>query len=175
MYGSSASIFPKLDSTVALKWQNSAIMTTAKPGRTDWKQIAAVLYGLPYVFIGVKHFVDPVWFEPIVPAVIGSPRFWVLASGVFEVGLGVAVMLPRARKVAALGLMAMLVALYWANLNMWLNDIEIGGIQLSNTGHIIRGLVQALLIAIAAWLGGIGPFHSRKQGSDLREGDPPGL
>jgi len=140
------------------------------PRRSDWKQVTAVLYGLPYVLIGVKHFIDPTWFEPIVPEVIGSPRFWVLASGVVEVGLGLAIMIPRTRRLAALGLAAMLVALYWANLNMWLNDIEVGGIRLSNTGHVIRGLVQALLIAIAMWLGSLGPFRTRARADPAPDG-----
>ncbi|HCP45217.1 MAG TPA: hypothetical protein DIU15_04205 [Deltaproteobacteria bacterium] len=125
------------------------------------KQVAAVLYGLPFVVIGIQHFLDPSWFEPIVPEVLGSPRFWVLVSGVPEVGLGLAIMFPRSRKLAAMGIVAMLVVLYWANLNMWIHDIEIGGVRLSNTGHIIRGLVQALLIAVALWLGAIGPFRSQ--------------
>ena len=94
--------------------------------------IIAVIYGVPFIWIGVKHFIDPEWFEPIVPEILGSARFWVYASGAFEILLGIGIILPQYRSEAALGMALMLVALYWANLNMWINDIPIGGNTFSN-------------------------------------------
>jgi len=52
----------------------------------------------------------------------------------------------------------MLVVLYWANLNMWINDIPIGGTRLSTKGHLIRGIIQMALIAVALWIGEWYPF-----------------
>lgn len=112
----------------------------------------AVLFGLPFVVIGIQHFLDPAWFEPIVPKILGNPTFWVIVSGIPEVGLGIAIMIPKTRKWAAMGLAALLVVLYWANLNMWLNDIEIGGESFGTTGHILRGIGQVAMIATALWI-----------------------
>lgn len=134
------------------------------------KKIVAIIYGIPFIWIGIQHFTDPIWFEPIVPDVLGNARFWVLISGVFEIGIGLAIMIPRFRKIASLCMVAMLVTLYWANLNMWINDIPIGtgneeifvSIQidgkLTSIGHIFRGFIQAFLIFIALWLGELKPF-----------------
>ena len=47
----------------------------------------------------------------------------------------------------------MLLALYWANLNMWLNDIPLNGVQYSTGWHIGRLIVQGFLILLLAWLG----------------------
>jgi uncharacterized membrane protein len=44
--------------------------------------------------------------------------------------------------------------LYWANLNMWVNDIPLNGRVYENHWHILRGAGQILLILISLWLGG---------------------
>jgi len=33
--------------------------------------IGSFIFGLPFVIIGIDHFVDPVWYEPIVPKILG--------------------------------------------------------------------------------------------------------
>ncbi len=119
------------------------------------ENLVAVPYGLWFVWVGVQHFQDPEWFEPIVPRVLGNPRFWVYLSGAFEVVLGLGVALPWFRREAALGISLMLVVLYWANLNMWINDIPLSGRTYANHWHALRGLGQVVLISIALWLGGL--------------------
>ena len=52
------------------------------------KRWISIVYGLPYVWVGIGHFVDPDIFVPIVPDIIGVPFFWVYLSGVFEIVLG---------------------------------------------------------------------------------------
>ena len=46
------------------------------------KTLVAVILGVPFIFIGVEHFLRPELFDVIVPAYLGFPRFWTLASGV---------------------------------------------------------------------------------------------
>ena len=53
----------------------------------------------------------------------------------------------------------MLILIYWANINMWINDIAINGNKLSDEAHIIRGIIQALLILLVLWIGKIKPFN----------------
>ena len=39
----------------------------------DWlEHLVAVPYGLWIAWVGVQHFRDPAWFEPIVPGILGS-------------------------------------------------------------------------------------------------------
>jgi len=64
------------------------------------------------------------------------------------------ILIPRyTRTVASILFICFLILVYWANLNMWINDIAIDGKQLSNIEHIIRGLIQILLILIVMWIG----------------------
>lgn len=118
------------------------------------KHVLSIILGGFFLMVGIQHFTDPIWFEPIVPSILGSPRFWVYASGVFEIGFGIAIIIPKARKWGGLSLAIFLVMLYWANLNMWINDIAIGGNRLSTLGHIARGFAQLLMIGVALWVGG---------------------
>ena len=47
--------------------------------------LVAVPYGLWIAWVGVQHFRDPSWFEPIVPGVIGNARFWVYALSLIHI------------------------------------------------------------------------------------------
>lgn len=116
-------------------------------------QSIPILFGAGFVMVGLRHFQDPAWFEPIVPRILGVPRLWVYFSGLLEIILGLGIMTPKFRPEASILTAMMLVVLYWANLNMWVNDIPIGGSRLSTNGHIIRGLIQALMIWLALWIG----------------------
>ena len=60
---------------------------------------------------------------------------------------------PHRRGHGTSGIAAMLVVLYWANLNIWVNDIPLNGQTYANKWHLLRGLAQILLIGITLWIG----------------------
>ncbi len=115
--------------------------------------ILSLILGLPLIWIGILHFQDPAWFEPIVPDLLGYPTFWVYASGVFEIVLGIGLIIPKTREISGYGIALMLVVLYAANFNMWVNDIAIGGSKFGTNWHIFRATVQILLISVCIWIG----------------------
>ena len=116
------------------------------------RNLIGFFLGMPFIWIGCDHFIRPEIFDLIVPNYLGFPRFWTIASGVFEILLGIGIMLPPCRRSTARFLTVFLVCVYLANLNMWLNDIPFNGTVLSQNGHIIRLLVQLVLICIGLWL-----------------------
>ena len=59
----------------------------------------------------------------------------------------------KSRKIAGRTTSILLIVLYWANINMWINDIPMNGIILSNTGHVLRALAQIGMIIVAAYIG----------------------
>ena len=61
-------------------------------------------------------------------------------------------MIPLSRRLAARLLTLFLFCVYLANLNMWLNDVPFNGNLLSSNGHLIRLLIQIVLISITLWL-----------------------
>ena len=116
-----------------------------------------MIYGLPFVWVGIMHFVNPAIFDPIVPPYLGAPRFWVLATGVTEIGLGLGIMWPRTRRMASRWMILQLALLYLANFHMWWNDVPFDGVSLGPLGHSVRLLIQLLLMAIAASIGELWP------------------
>ena len=113
------------------------------------RQITSVILGISFIWIGIQHFRDPEWFEPIVPSILGNRNFWVYSSGIFEIILGMGSNDPKySENLSFINVYNVIFLLYWANLNMWINDIPIGGSKLSQTGHLIRGLIQFILIIV---------------------------
>jgi len=119
--------------------------------------ITSIMLGIAFLKIGIDHFLDPEWFEPIVPEILGSPRFWVLISGAAEIVIGIMLILPMTRKIGGNSCAILLILLYWANLNMWINDIPIGGQNFEGRWHLLRLFIQILLICIALFIGGFFP------------------
>jgi uncharacterized membrane protein len=83
------------------------------------------LLTINFVAIGVAHFVVPSFFVHIMPPYLPLHYELVLISGVFEIAGGVGVQIPKLRKAAGYGLLALLIAVFPANIHMALN--EIGG------------------------------------------------
>ena len=120
-----------------------------------WSQIrvaTGVILGSWFIYIGIQHFVDPIWFEPIVPEILGWPRFWVWVSGIAEIIVGTLLIFPKTQRIGGLACATLLVILYWANLNMWVNNIAIGGRTYEPHWHIIRLVAQSALIVISVYI-----------------------
>lgn len=74
--------------------------------------------GLSLCGAGIGHFVFADFFFEIMPDWIPFHAFCVYFSGIVEISLGVGLQLPKYRKLAAWGVIALLVAVYPANINM---------------------------------------------------------
>tara|TARA_B100000029_G_scaffold72531_1_gene64314 strand:+ start:189 stop:611 length:423 start_codon:yes stop_codon:yes gene_type:complete len=83
-----------------------------------WRKI--VLFGLAAFFInvGIDHFVNPDFYLSIMPPAFPMHAEAVYLSGFFEVLGGICVLIPRLRRIAGWGLVALLVAVYPANIYM---------------------------------------------------------
>jgi len=118
------------------------------------QNILSVVLGIFFINVGIAHFQDPTWFEPIVPAILGNPTFWVLLTGGMEIGLGLGLIIPKTRRFSGMLMALFLVVIYSANLNMWINDVPLEGKTFATIWHILRLIGQILMILIALWVGG---------------------
>lgn len=76
------------------------------------------LLALLFCFGGVMHFVVPSLYAAIVPPWLPNPPLLVLVSGVAEIAGGLGVLHPATRRLAGWGLIALLVAVFPANVHM---------------------------------------------------------
>jgi uncharacterized membrane protein len=74
-----------------------------------------------YVAAGVAHFARPEFYEKLMPDYLPAHRELVFVSGAFELLGGLGLLFPRTRRAAAWGLIALLVAVFPANLHMALH------------------------------------------------------
>jgi len=86
---------------------------TARRGRS---RAALSLF---FIAAGINHFLSPRPYEKIVPPSLqGEAKRLVQLSGVAELAGGVGVLLPWTRRLSGLGLIALLAAVFPANLYM---------------------------------------------------------
>ena len=74
-----------------------------------------------FTYAGFHHLFAPDFYVSIMPPWIPAHLALVYISGVFEIMGGIGVLIPRFRALAGLGLVALLVAVYPANLYMAFN------------------------------------------------------
>lgn len=82
------------------------------------KRLSQLLIGAVFVGAGVLHIARPRPFAAIVPPGLPNKRALVAASGAAEIAGGVGVLVPKLRPAAGVGLAALLVAVFPANVYM---------------------------------------------------------
>ena len=108
--------------------------------------ILALIYGIPFILIGIEHFREPQKFVDIVPKYMPFALFLVYLTGVMEIVGGLGIIYPETREITGRLMVLFLLAIYPANFNMWINDIPYNGTRLTTQGHLVRLSVQLLLI-----------------------------
>jgi uncharacterized membrane protein len=83
--------------------------------------LRTVLPGLLFIFTGTLHFLHPALYLSIVPPAFGHAELLVAISGAAELAGGIGLLVPATRKAAAIGLIALLIAVWPANWYMALN------------------------------------------------------
>ena len=85
------------------------------------KQVLRWLLGLLFVAAGINHFLRRELYMSIMPPYLPWHRALIDLSGYAEIGLGLLVLIPGYARRAGWGLIALLIAVFPANLHMALN------------------------------------------------------
>ena len=107
---------------------------------------------LAFIGAGVTHFTNPDPFVAMMPAFLPWHLELVYLSGVFEILGGIGLAIPRTRRIATWGLLALLVAAFPANINMAVNELYLFGAQ-EEWQLWARLPVQLVLAALVYWGG----------------------
>lgn len=113
------------------------------------KLILKYLLALFFVLAGLNHFIHTGFYQKIMPPYLPWHSFLVYLSGLFEVILGLALTIGKFTRLAAWGMIALLVAVFPANIHMVANP------ELYPEYHPaalwVRLPLQAVFIAWAYW------------------------
>ena len=104
-----------------------------------------------FVAAGVAHFRTPEPFVKIVPPYLPSPYVLVYVSGIFEILGGLGLLLPATRLIAGWGLIALLLAVFPANIYMATAGVKIGGFPSQPWMAWARLPLQFVLIGLVYW------------------------
>ena len=112
------------------------------------KVISKYLLAISLIVAGTMHFENPEIYLKIMPPYLPLHKELVLLSGVFEILLGVLLLIPRCSDLAAWGIVALLIAVFPANLYLYQHqDI----LPASPIVHLLRLPLQGVFILWAYW------------------------
>ncbi len=106
-----------------------------------------VLFGAFFLIGGLNHFRDPGFYLRMMPPWLPAHLELIYVTGVLEIALGALFLIPRFTRPAAWGLMALLVAIFPANIHMAMHPELFP--EFNPLGLWIRLPLQAVLIAVA--------------------------
>lgn len=121
-----------------------------------YKRPLRYVMGLLYVGAGVLHFVAPKRYAHVVPPRLPRPVALVYLSGIAEIVLGSGVLLRRTRRRSAWGIVALLIAVFPANVHMATSDVATDAVpdwaeDITRAALWIRLPLQAVLVLWAWW------------------------
>ncbi len=115
------------------------------------KAVLRWVLGLFMIAAGINHFLAPAPYVAMMPEALPWPLALVYLSGFFEALGGLGLLIPVTRRWAAWGLVALLVAIFPANLNMAINELPVGSLHPPAWALWARLPLQVVLIAWAWW------------------------
>ena len=104
-----------------------------------------------YIFVGIRHFLDPDFFLAIMPDYLPYHLEAVYVSGEFEILLGGMMLFKKSRWLGGWWLIALLIAVFPANLYLAQNITAQEALNISQTAAIGRLPFQVLFIGLAYW------------------------
>jgi uncharacterized membrane protein len=116
--------------------QDMPAITTPEPARpskeSHWRVALRGLAAAGFVIAGVLHFVYPAKYQSIIPPGFPSPTALVAISGVAEIAGGLGLLIPPLRRAAQWGLIALLLAVFPANVYMAIHPERIPDLHVSH-------------------------------------------
>lgn len=97
---------------------------------------------------GTMHFVQRDFYIKIMPPYLPLHRELVFLSGVFEIALGLLLLVPRFSRMAAWGIVALFIAIFPANIYLYQHQ-EL--LPASPTMHLLRLPLQGVFLLWAYW------------------------
>ena len=109
--------------------------------------ISRYVMAVLYVAAGINHFRNPAFYRPMMPPYLPAPELLNYLAGATELSLGILVCVPLTSRFAAWGLIALLIAVFPANLYMY--QTGGAGFNLPAWALLVRLPLQFLLIGWA--------------------------
>lgn len=116
------------------------------------KRVLLWIMGIFYAVGGINHFLQPGVYLPMMPPYLPWHLELVYLSGLAEILVGVGVLIPNTRRIAAWATILLLIAIFPANIHIALYNVPVFGAE-EGAGifNWIRLPFQGVLILWAWW------------------------
>ena len=116
------------------------------------KRILLWVMAIAYIFAGYNHLANPAFYLAIMPPDLPNPEWLNVISGLAEIVLGVFLLEPRTRIYAAWGIIALLIAVFPANMYVATQNVGAEGPGSgAGSANFIRLPFQVVFLVWAWW------------------------
>lgn len=116
-----------------------------------FRKVSIILLAVFFIAAGAYHFISPETYRPLMPDYLPWHLGLIYLSGAAEVLGGIGISFPKWRHRAGWGLIALLVAVFPANIHMLVNHLPLGGKSVPDWAYWMRLPLQGVLIAWVYW------------------------
>ena len=109
------------------------------------KRISLLIMAILYVMAGINHFIHPETYLKIMPSWLPYQLFLVYLSGIIEIVLGLLLIPNSTRKLAVWGIIALLIAVFPANIQMAVDYYQ------SNNPYLWLAILRLPIQIILIW------------------------
>ena len=115
---------------------------------SHFKAASKYILAMFVITAGIMHFVNPAFFLKVMPPYLPLHKELVLVSGVCEILLGILLLVPKTSRLAAWGIVALLIAVFPANLYVYQHQDLLPAPPIV---HLLRLPMQGVFILWAYW------------------------
>ena len=117
------------------------------------KCISIYVMSILYIYVGINHFIDTKSFLIIIPHYLQTIGLEIIyLSGIFEIILGILLIIPKYRKIASYGIILLLIAVYPANIYLAFNEEPQNLMGISSfMASWVRLPLQFIFLGLAYW------------------------
>lgn len=127
-------------------------MSVLELPRSQFKAFALITAAISYMVVGVLHFTHEAFFVSMMPPYLPLHVELVWMSGVFEILGGIGLLVPKTRRFSSFGIIALLFAVYPANIHMMLHPDQFSHVA-SPAILYARMPFQFIFMAWVWWVG----------------------
>ena len=117
------------------------------------KYISIYIMSILYIYVGIHHFIDTKSFLIIIPPYLQTIGLEIIyLSGIFEIILGILLIISKYRKIASYGIILLLIAVYPANIYLAFNEEPQNLMGISSfMASWVRLPLQFVFLGLAYW------------------------
>ncbi|NQX00357.1 hypothetical protein HQ447_06825 [bacterium] len=111
------------------------------------RQISIIVLAVFFTVAGANHFLSPETYRPLMPEYLPWHLPLIYLSGLAEIAGGIGIMFRQSRRLAGWWLIAVLAAVFPANIHMLVNQVPLAGVAVPPWVFWARLPLQGALVA----------------------------